>query len=157
MNTLIDSKTIPHQDKTYGPRTFTYYGEPHRMVVTVRHDDRCKNGHNSFSITADIFRMSQSLESKDPEACGCLHDEIAKAFPELVPLIQWHLTSTDGPMHYIANTLYWVEQGKLEHARNSAVWPEAELEDFTKEKLLERLPTLLQKFRIAVTNAGLEY
>ncbi len=37
---------------------------------------------------------------------GCIHDEIAKHFPELFPLIKWHLCSTDGPMHYEANTIY---------------------------------------------------
>lgn len=75
------------------------------LKVEIRFDDECGNGHNSFAITA---------EEKDPKvrrdggivACGCMHEEIARVFPELAPLIRWHLCSTDGPMHYIANTLY---------------------------------------------------
>jgi hypothetical protein len=34
------------------------------------------------------------------------HDEVVKHFPELAPFIKWHLCSSDGPMHYVANTLY---------------------------------------------------
>jgi len=64
-------------------------------TVTLRYDDNCGNGHNTFSITA---------EGKD--MFGCLHDEIAEAMPMLKPFIKWHLTSSDGPMHYIGNTVY---------------------------------------------------
>lgn len=37
---------------------------------------------------------------------GCIHEEIAERIPALAPFIKWHLTSTDEPLHYIANTLY---------------------------------------------------
>jgi hypothetical protein len=72
------------------------------ITATVRHDDECGNGHNTFSITGDV------KESNRWVAGGCLHKEIARAFPQLAPCVKWHLTSTDGPMHYIANTLYHV-------------------------------------------------
>jgi hypothetical protein len=72
------------------------------IVAEMRFDDDCGNGHNSFAITAEIFRPG----ARDCEACGCLHDEVAEYFPELAPLIKWHLTSSDGPLHYIANTVY---------------------------------------------------
>lgn len=75
-------------------------GNPFILVATVRHDDQCGNGHNTFSITADI------LVGGNVVACGCLHDEIAKHYPNLKPLLKWHGCSTDGPMHYIANTVY---------------------------------------------------
>lgn len=70
-----------------------------RVSATVRYDDRCGNGHNSFSITGDAWGVGG-------EVGGCIHDIIAVAFPELVPFIKWHLTSSDGPMHYLANTMY---------------------------------------------------
>lgn len=47
---------------------------------------------------------------------GCCHDEVAKHFPELAPLIKWHLCSSDGPMHYLANTVYHA----TEHCPKSA-------------------------------------
>ena len=80
--------------KEYGPKAL--------MRVKLRFDDNCKNGRATFSITADIYIPGK----RDIEAGGCLHDEITKRFPELEYLIKWHLVSTDGPMHYIANTLY---------------------------------------------------
>lgn len=45
----------------------------------------------------------------------------------------------------------------LNHARSSAVWHDAELEDFTEEKLLERLPKLLEDFRNDIEELGLVY
>lgn len=65
-------------------------------TVILRYDDKCGNGHNTFSITAEGEDMF-----------GCLHDEIAEAMPMLKPFIKWHLTSSDGPMHYIENTVFF--------------------------------------------------
>jgi hypothetical protein len=70
-------------------------GEAALFTVEVRFDDECNNGHQSFSITGHVGNMG-----------GCIHEEIAKHFPELAHLIKWHLVSTDGPMHYVANTTY---------------------------------------------------
>jgi len=75
------------------------------IFVEVRHDNCCGNGHNSFSITGSVYKHGRRTD----RACimgGCIHDVIEKHFPELSHLIKWHLCSTDGPMHYIANTLY---------------------------------------------------
>lgn len=74
-----------------------------KMTVQLRFDDECGNGHNTFSITADI-RGGRGLQKIDMG--GCLHGEISKHFPEFAHLIRWHLVSTDGPMHYLANTTY---------------------------------------------------
>lgn len=127
------------------------YGDKVRIVATVRYDDNCGNGHNTFGITADIYR-GRRLES-----AGCQHEEVANAFPELAPFIKWHLTSSDGPMHYIADSVYHAKEGNLEYARSSAVWPAAELSDFTKEKLEARLPALLAEFRHDVESLGFVY
>ncbi|MER8924301.1 hypothetical protein [Mesorhizobium sp. M0859] len=81
------------------------YGKGATIRAELRFDDNCKNGHSTFSITAEVRDPALRRDS-GIVACGCLHDEIAKAFPELAPLIRWHLVSTDGPMHYIANTVY---------------------------------------------------
>lgn len=78
------------------------YGKGAYIEAEIRFDDSCKNGHATFAITATI----QIPGRRDCEACGCLHDQIAKAFPELRHLIRWHLCSTDGPMHYVGNTCY---------------------------------------------------
>lgn len=75
------------------------------IQVEIRFDDECRNGRESFAITGEV-RDPRVRRDSGIVACGCLHDAIAQAFPELAPLIRWHLTSTDGPMHYEANTVY---------------------------------------------------
>jgi hypothetical protein len=92
------------QKKTYGPKIFKERGETYRITATVRHDDQCGNGHNSFAITGEIDRKSGNHWTDD--AGGCIHEEIAKHFPDLKPFIKWHLMGTDMPMHYVANTVY---------------------------------------------------
>jgi hypothetical protein len=80
--------------------TFTKTVGKEKMVVTVRHDDECGNGHNTFAITMDVSEHGRFVMG------GCCHDEVREHFPELAHLIKWHLCSTDGPMHYVANTVY---------------------------------------------------
>lgn len=67
----------------------------------IRYDDQCGNGHNSFSVTATVTtKRGRGI------AGGCMHDAVARYFPELAHLIPWHLCSNDGPMHYVENTVY---------------------------------------------------
>ena len=90
-----------------------------RITAEVRFDDDCDNGHNTFSITGSIYEG----KSREPIICGCIHDEIREHFPELAPFIKFHLCSTDGPLHYLANTLYlagdtdhWgLKKGEIQH------------------------------------------
>lgn len=94
--------------------------------VQMRFDDQCRNGHNDFSITGEI-RDRRERRDGGIVACGCIHEDIARVFPELADLIQWHLCSTDGPMHYVANTVYMASdrdhRGKL--AGEPWAWDEA--------------------------------
>lgn len=102
-----------------------FHGADESMIVTIRYDDECGNGHNTFSITAEIYgderipgETSITVPGKKTrrwmQSCGCLHDEIIKKFPELAKYIKFHLCSTDGPMHYVANTIY--------HASDKDCW-----------------------------------
>jgi hypothetical protein len=196
-----------------------------RVVVKVRFDDNPVNHHECFAIGGDYWTAEdRKLRTREPSACGCIHGEIAAAFPELAHLVKWHLTSVDGPMHYIANTVYhagnrdyrgllkgetrpllrggrpgafcyeWrAEDGRkpyeigndpkhddapvtfrptlqmiegegkereLDHARASAVWPEATDAELCQEPdalravLAARLPSLLAAFRADMEGAG---
>lgn len=100
---LPASRLVKSQTKTYGPRFYTEGGQQYRITAEVRYDDQCGNGRNSFSITAEIDRKAGNGWREDS---GCCHDEVAKHFPELAPFIKWHLTSSDGPMHYQSNVVY---------------------------------------------------
>lgn len=96
------------QKKRYGPRYYTEGGTRYKIVATVRHDDECGNGRNSFSVTGSTWRQSHPGSNIwEEDAGGCIHDLIAAHFPELAPVIKWHLCSTDGPMHYVGNTTYF--------------------------------------------------
>ena len=99
-STLTESQTV-----RLGPRTFKERGETYRIWATVRHDDSCGNGRNSFAITAEIRRKTEGGHWAG-DSWGCLHDEVRRRFPELAHLLRWHLCGTDAPMHYVANTVY---------------------------------------------------
>ena len=73
-----------------------------QIRAVIRFDDECGNGHNSFTVTGEIFRPG----ARDIEAGGCIHEDIAKHFPTLAHLIKWHLCDVSGPMHYIANAVF---------------------------------------------------
>lgn len=106
--TVLSKKQV----KNYGPRYYEKDGESFRITATARHDDRCNNGHNTFSIVGEVERKLSY--GRWGEGCsGCIHDLIGKYFPELAHMIKWHLCSTDGPMYYITNTVY--QAGDRDH------------------------------------------
>lgn len=98
--TLPESKLTKDQKKQYAAQWIDERGDRYSLKATVRYDDQCGNGHNSFSVTGDLRCNGREHSG------GMLHDDIAERIPELAPFLKWHLTSTDGPMHYVANTVY---------------------------------------------------
>lgn len=76
-----------------------------KIKITLRYDDECGNGHNSFAMTADIKEQNDFGRWVDTTG-GCCHDEIIKARPDLAKFVKWHLCDSTGPMHHIANSLY---------------------------------------------------
>ena len=208
--TAESGRILNQKIKTFA-REYMEHGRKQRLSVELRFDDECGNGHETFSITASGWERDHN--SWRQTIGGCCHDEIAKKFPELAPLIKWHLCSTDGPMHYTANTLYhalehgathaWVyykgpsasdplrlgddgvkerllgylkddkareAEGKpgyrvhwddktiktanFDHARSTAIWPDATVEQLRDKAQLEaRLPALLDRFKAAMLGA----
>lgn len=96
-------------------RVFRYDDGHTRVVATVKYGDSCGNGHNTFAITADVLEGVHT-------SCGCCHDMVAKYLPELAPFIKWHLCSTDGPLHYVANTCYHAGDTDHRGGRKGEVW-----------------------------------
>lgn len=101
--TTLPASTLTKSQKKHWSKRINWHGKLAEFTVQVRHDDECGNGHNTFSMTAEVRYPG----ARDIDAGGCMHDEIAKHFPGLAPLIKWHLCSTDGPMHYVEDTLYF--------------------------------------------------
>ena len=169
---MTNSTPIKNQKKTF-TKYYTESGKSYKIVATIRHDDECGNGYNTFAITANIYEIVNK-NRKVWIAGGCQHEEIKKHFPELAKYIKWHLCGTDGPMHYIANTLYLAgdrdcwghRQGKqrnFEAARVSAIWEDATNEELSlpadelKQKLIDRLPALMAEFKKDVEKLGFIY
>jgi hypothetical protein len=100
----MESKLTYNQRKSFVTE-WTESGVDRKLVATVRHDDDCRNGHNTFSLTGTLYEKTRRGKWDDV-AWGAIHYQIAKHIPMLAPYIKWHLCSTNGPMHYIANTVY---------------------------------------------------
>ena len=89
---------------------------PRVVVASVRYDDQCNNGHNTFAVTGTVYgrhgsKRDGGTRTKDGgmlfvESCGCVHDDIAAHIPELAGLIKWHLCSSNEPWGYVDNTVY---------------------------------------------------
>lgn len=80
------------------------------IIVNIRHDDGCGNGHNSFSLTGSIYEAGKARTDRNMLGGGAIGDTIEKYIPKISHLNKWHLCSTDRPMHYIANTLYHAKE-----------------------------------------------
>lgn len=210
----------------FGPIQFREAGQLYRITARIRYDDKCGNSHNTFAIGGEIERAEGGHWRED--SGGCIHKEIAQHFPELAKYIKWHLVSSDGPLHYLENTVFhaserdhwgllkgefsqhtsrgkfqangveglpqwkletpesssvyaaecpapivlkWLPQGitgegkarELDHARASAVWPDATDAQLClpapelRQLLRDRLPALMAEFKAAVESLGLIY
>ena len=96
----MESVLTKSQFKTF-TKTINYDGVKCQMTVKLSYDDDDGNGHNTFSITGEI------KHKRDYISGGAIHDEIKKYFPEFTHLIKWYLCTSQGPMCYIENTLYF--------------------------------------------------
>lgn len=106
MTTLADNKTNDLRFstvKTVGKQT---------IYVKIRLNDECKNGHQDFSITGDIYEAGKPKIDKYHISGGCIHEEIAKYFPEFVIFIKLHLCDYEGiPMYAVENGYYHLTNG----------------------------------------------
>ena len=142
-----------------------------KLDVYIRFDDNCGNGHNTFTITGTEYRKNR-LGNLREVSFGCIHSLIKEHAKDVAHLIKWHLTSTDGPLHYLENTAYWAsdtdwdgskKERNFELARASAAGltlSDEELSadsDLLKHILMNRLTSLMQDFQKDMTSLGFTY
>lgn len=73
----------------------------------------------SFSITG---KLEEKHHRWHATGFGCLHDRIAKAYPELAELIPFHLWDDTGlPMYYVSSGRYCHETSTTDLAKHLAV------------------------------------
>lgn len=137
---LPESILVKKQFKTF-EKLFKKNKIEHRIICTVRYDDDCRNGNNSFSITGVVYSNKTSSSDRYFVTGGCIHEEIEKHFPELKHLIKWHLTSSDGPMHYVANTTFHAR------TRENMNLPLDEPMRFEKKLKFDSIPFTFKEFK----------
>lgn len=83
-----------------------------RIYINIRLDDECKNGHQDFAITGDIYSHPTLKSDRYHETGGCIHGEIEKYFPEFAIFIKLHLADYTGcPMYAVQNGFYHLQNG----------------------------------------------
>jgi len=87
----------------------TVGGRMERTTIKLKLADDCRNGHEDFSLTADIYEKDKRGVWRDVGG-GCCHDHILELMPELKPFAELHLCTWEGvPMHAAANGWYWLQ------------------------------------------------
>lgn len=87
--------------------SFTIIKGDEKTVIKIRLDDECRNGHEDFSLTCDIYEKSPSGIWRDVGG-GCALEHILALRPDLAPFALLHLCDHNGlPMHCAANAFYW--------------------------------------------------
>jgi calcineurin-like phosphoesterase family protein len=82
------------------------------ITINIRLNDECKNGHQDFAITGDIYEKEKPRTDRYFISGGCIHEEILKARPDLKIFVSLHLCDYKGiPMYAAANGFYHLRNG----------------------------------------------
>lgn len=92
--------------------TTSRMGVKENVFVEITLNDECKNGHQDFHITADIYQAGKAKNDRNWLGGGCQHEVIAKKFPQFIPFIKLHGCDYKGiPTHCSANGFYHLVNG----------------------------------------------
>ena len=165
--------------KIVGPVRYAEDGRQYRITAAYGMDEQfaARNGQAPhFSLTCSVERRAGPHWVH--EGGGCAHDRIARFFPDLGPSVaRWHLVSTEGPLHYVANARYWWEKmngtstwpaepgdpDPAEAFRHTVVFgvladdampPSSEPWERVEAWLAARLPRLMEAFRAEMDRLG---
>lgn len=92
--------------------TLAHDSEGNPIYIKIRLNDECKNGHQDFAITADIYQKGKPKTDRYFISGGCCHDEIIAARPDLSMFVNLHLCDYQGiPTYAVENGFYHLRQG----------------------------------------------
>lgn len=118
------------------------------ITVKIRLNDECKNGHQDFAITGDIYEADRPKIDKYYISGGCIHDDILKHFPEFKMFVRLHLSDFNGtPMYPVANGYYHLTDG-FNSVKNDS--PEFEAEFCEYYRITPKQFKHLQKARTKI-------
>ena len=104
MNTIKTTTITESNDLRH---SFTIVKGNQRTKIKIRLNDECKNGHEDFSITADVDEKNDRGMWREYMG-GCCHEHILSLRPDLAPFVALHLSDCTGyPMHGMENAFYW--------------------------------------------------
>lgn len=90
----------------------THDADGNTMRIKIRLNDECKNGHQDFAITADIWQKGKPQIDKWQIMGGSCHDVILKARPDLKIFVDLHLCDYKGiPTYAVENGFYHLQEG----------------------------------------------
>lgn len=147
---------IPGADGIWVEQAFyarrDFKGEGGRFDIVVEYDvGHPSNKQNGFTMRSDFNGVSGPLDLV----------QAVKYWPELAHLVKWHLSCEGEPLHYVENTKYFASQGKLEVARECALWLDAPEEVLTgppmvlERALKDRRKALVDEFKETLAATGL--
>lgn len=151
--------TIAKAVRTF-PGTLAGYDDRYRFTVKAEAYQIRGNSHPHFSVTAELFKRP----ARDIECGGCMHREVLKAWPEIKPLVDMHLSNADDgqPMHAEENGWYWMAgalggAGERHHGGSSEAqhWkPDGSFDGYRASTPEECLETLADHLRISLEQAS---
>ncbi len=120
-------------------------------VQAVEHPPE-KNSSYKYSPNYTFINSVGELITSEWYKCDFRDEDEAQEMFTALQTLKWSYKAVP--------VLYRVGEGKepdLDAARRSACWPDAQLEDFTIEKLEARLPKLMKQFKKDLKKAGIDW
>jgi hypothetical protein len=82
------------------------------VLITIRLNDECKNGHQDFSITGNVYNSKHFFTESNLISAGACHGYILAARPDLKLFVDLHMCDFAGvPIYGIENGYYFLRHG----------------------------------------------